>query len=118
MSISTSPLAVRLALALLLPLYMLTTTGFEHFAVRSMWAWISGALMMLTHRTPDFSLHQRIFATFGGGYMARYFVTRALHGPWLQLLLTYIFSWDALWLLFPDKGLEHWAHVTQLRRTN
>jgi hypothetical protein len=99
MTLSTAQLLLRLALALLLPLWARSTTKDEMYAV---------CLTISTYRTrytADFTLVKGVTVALCGTFITSYVADYAVVGPWMRLGMTYLLSWDALLYLFPDN--EH-----------
>ena len=100
MTLSTTQLPLRLALALLLPLWARSTTQDEVWAVFLMTALLA-ILAYQTRFAVDFGLAKdamiAVYGTFIASYVADYYFV----GPWMRLAMAYIFSWDALQYILP-----------------
>ena len=100
MTLSAAQLPLRVALALLLPLWARSTTQDEVWAVFL----ITALLTILAYQTRfaiDFGLAKdapiAVYGTFIASYVADYYFV----GPWLRLAMAYVFSWDALQYILP-----------------
>ncbi|KAI4926239.1 hypothetical protein J4E85_006531 [Alternaria conjuncta] len=113
MTLSTTQLLLRLALALLLPLWALSTSQDEVWTVFLMTALLT-ILAYQTRFAIDFDLAKgamiAVYGTFVASYVADYYFV----GPWMRLAMAYIFSWDALQYVLPFT--EHYIRVQEARQ--
>jgi hypothetical protein len=106
MTLSTTQLLLRLALALLLPLWARSTTQDKVWAVFLM-AMLLIISVYQTRYAVEFGLIKVVMIVLGGTFIASYVADYAIVGPWVRLGMTYLLSWDALWYLFPTT--EHYV---------
>jgi len=100
MALPTTQLTLRVALALLLPLWARSTTQDEVWAVFLMTALLT-ILAYQTRFAIDFGLAKDAMIAVYGPFIASYVADYAFVGPWMQLAMTYIFSWDTLQYILP-----------------
>jgi hypothetical protein len=101
MTLSTTQLLLRLALALILPPWARSTNQDEIYAV----CLIVIVLTISAYRTcytVDFNLVKDVTVALCGTFIVSYVADYAVVGPWMRLGMTYLLSWDALLYLFPD----------------
>jgi len=100
MTLSTTQLPLRLALALLLPLWARSTTQDEVWAVFLMTALLA-ILAYQTRFAIGFDIVKSAMVALCGTLIASYIADYAVVGPWMRLAMTYVFSWDALQYILP-----------------
>ena len=100
MTLSTTQLPLRLALALLLPLWARSATQDEVWAVFLLTALLA-ILVYQTRFAVGFYLAKcamiAVYGTFVASYVADYYFVC----PWMRSAMAYIFSWDALQYILP-----------------
>jgi len=97
MALSTPQYRLRLALITLLPLYMRSANLIELGIVVSAAVLIQAfSTMCLVGKEPVRETYARVGLSLIVTYLASTFADTFLHGPWMQLLMTYAMSWHAL----------------------
>jgi hypothetical protein len=113
MSLSTTQLYLRLALALLIPIFTRITTLYESTLSLLTMTIISGVAQLLG-RSFNFDIAKRSAIAFAGSFVASYIADFAVLGLWARLVAAYAVSWNVLRCLFPGVTADHWVSFSTL----
>ena len=106
MPLSPSQYRLRLALAILLPLYMRIATASAHAVIASAISLITFLLIRYGRRPLDRNALSRLITLLTTTYLASSIADKIFRGAWVQLLMTYLMSWHAMRMLLSE---ERWV---------
>jgi len=106
MPISPSQYRLRVATAILLPLYMRTATSLAHAVIASAISLITVLIVCYGRRPLDRNTLSRLITLLITTYLASSISDNMFRGAWMQLLMTYLMSWDAMRMVLSE---ERWV---------
>ena len=110
MSLLTTQLCLRLALAFLTPIFTRTTTLYESGLSLFIMVIFTG-IAQLFGCSIDFDAAKRSAIAFAGSFVVNHIADFAVLGPWTRLIAAYAMSWDAIWFLFPSVAANYWVSL-------